>query len=184
MSQSVLDQLATSLGQRDEQPNVNLAIKIAKSKSKDQVQELVALLEHKKGDIRNDAIKVLYEIGERAADLIRGHMNVFLKALHHKDNRMKWGAMHALSAISKSFPESLAPHIVEIVNAMDAGSVITRDNGIYILCHLAELKKYHKDCMELLLEQVEKALSIRRRCMQKKQPKLYLMHMLKNLSPS
>jgi len=40
---------------------------------------------------------------------------------------------------------------------MDTGSVITRDHGIYILCSVSSLKKHHDDCMELLLEQIEKA---------------------------
>jgi hypothetical protein len=70
---------------------------------------------------------------------------------------MKWGAMSALSAISKSDPGLLAKHIVHIVATMDAGTVITRDHGIYILAEVARLKKYHADSMELLLEQIEKA---------------------------
>src|SRR5688500_20052284 len=40
---------------------------------------------------------------------------------------------------------------------MDSGSVITRDHGIYILCQVSGIKKFHNDCMELLLEQIEKA---------------------------
>jgi hypothetical protein len=155
MTKSILDQLATSLGHRDEKPNIDLAVKIARSGNQDQVAELISLLAGKKADVRNDAVKVLYEIGERNPDLISGHVKVFLQALHHKDNRMKWGAMHALSAISKSSPSLLAPFIVDIVKAIDEGSVITRDHGIYILAEIAKLKKYHKDCMELLLEQIE-----------------------------
>ena len=157
MAKSILDQLASALGHRDEKPNIDLAVKISKSGNQGQVNELLSALTSKKADVRNDAIKVLYEIGERKPEMISGHVKEFLQALNHKDNRMKWGAMTALSSISKANPQLLAPHLVDIVKAMDEGSVITRDHGIYILSHLATLKKHHKDCMELLLEQIEKA---------------------------
>ena len=48
-------------------------------------------------------------------------------------------------------------HLAVIVQAMDAGSVITRDHGIYILTNVARLKAHHDDCMELLLDQIEHA---------------------------
>ena len=157
MSKSIVDQLAYSLGRRDEIPNVELAEKISREKDKESVFELVACLQHTSAAIRNDAIKVLYEIGERNPDLIIEYHTAFMKALSHKDNRMKWGAMSALSSISKSKPELLAPELTLIVKAMDEGSVITRDHGIYILTNIGRIKKYHDDCMELLLEQIDKA---------------------------
>jgi hypothetical protein len=119
--------------------------------------ELFSLLSGKKPALRNDAIKVIYEIGERKPEMISKHVRDFIGLLKHKDNRMKWGAMSALSSISKTQPKLLVPFLVEVVNAMDEGSVITRDHGIFILANLATLPKQHKDCMELLLEQLEKA---------------------------
>jgi hypothetical protein len=157
MANTILDHLACALGRADEQPNIDLAIKISKTGNKSQVAELIKCLENKKTAIRSDAIKVLYEIGERKSALIIPYLDKFMEALRHKDNRMRWGAMSALSAISKANPEALGPHMVTIVDSMDEGSVITRDRGVYILCDLAKVKKYHKDCMELLLEQIEHA---------------------------
>jgi hypothetical protein len=157
MATSILHQLASSLGRRNEKPNIDLAVKMAKTGNQDQVSELISVLTSNQASLRNDAIKVLYEIGERKPEMISKYVKDFLQALDHIDNRMKWGAMTALSSVSKSNPLLLAPYLVNIVKAMDEGSVITRDHGIYILSHLATLKKHHKDCMELLLEQVEKA---------------------------
>ncbi|HJW28691.1 MAG TPA: hypothetical protein VJ508_05500 [Saprospiraceae bacterium] len=157
MVPALIDQLASSLGQRDEMPNINLAIKIAKSDNAAQVEELIGLMGHKKAAVYNDVIKVLYEIGERKPELIAPYLKHFLAVLHHKDNRMRWGAMNALSAISHFKPELLAPHLVAVVDAMDSGTVITRDHGIYILCDVARIKKHRAGCMELLLEQIEKA---------------------------
>ena len=157
MAHSIEDQLAHSLGRRDEAPNVALAEQIAKSKNSKDVEALVDLLKSPNTGVRNDAIKVLYEIGERKPELITAYTADFLELLAHKDNRMIWGAMAALAAISAGYPEPLAKKKVSILAAMDTGSVITRDKAITILASIATLKKHHKDAMDLLLEQVAKA---------------------------
>ena len=157
MADSVLNQLANALGRRDEAPNIALAEKISKTNNKNAVKELIGLMNHKAADIRHDAIKVLYETGERKPELITGYSNDFLKLLDHKDNWMKWGAMSALTVVSKVKAEAIAVHLTKILDAMDKGSVITRDHGIYILCNVASLKKYHDDCVELLFDQLQKA---------------------------
>lgn len=63
---SIIDQLASSLGRRDEVPNQELAEKIAAAKDKKAVKDLVDNLANKNKDIQSDCIKVLYEIGERS----------------------------------------------------------------------------------------------------------------------
>lgn len=150
-------ELASVMGRGDEGPNIQLAEKICKTKDGPAVKLLMSLLGHKKTAVRNDVIKVLYEIGTRKPDMIIPYAKDFLALLHHKDNRMIWGAMNALSAISEFKPELLAKDLPSILDAMDSGSVITRDHGIYILCNVSRIKKHHEDCMELLLEQIEKA---------------------------
>lgn len=157
MAISVIDHLAHTLGSRDELPNIALAEKISKANDRAAIRELISLLNHKTSGIRNDAIKVLYEIGERKPELIIGYIENFVATLTHKDNRMQWGAMAALSAISATKPEVLVEHLPAVVDAMDLGTVITRDHGVYILANIAGLKKHHADCIELLLEQIEKA---------------------------
>ena len=157
MALTVAEQLANALGRSDEGPNIALAEKISKTSNEKAVKELIMLIRDKKAAVRHDAIKVLYEIGDRKAGLIIPYKREFLELFHQTDNWMKWGAMSALFAISNSRPEMLAPHLTEVVDAMDSGSVITRDHGIYILCKVSTIKKYHDDCMELLLEQIEKA---------------------------
>jgi hypothetical protein len=154
---SIIDLLATTQGRADEAPNIALAEKVAEKKDKNAVSELVNHLQHKTQAVRSDIIKVLYEIGERKPALILPYLNTFLDLLHHKDNRMRWGAMNCLSAISKSRPDMMVNHLPLILEAMDTGSVITRDHGIYILHDVARLPDFHHDAMELLLEQVEKA---------------------------
>ena len=157
MKKSIPDQLAHSLGRKDEAPNIKLAEKIVKENNTEAVKELISLLEVGNAAARSDAIKVLYEAGERNPKIISAHTNVFIQLLHHKDNRMKWGAMSALSAISRADAKKLTSSLPTILNAMDEGSVITRDHGIFILAQVAKLKNHHDDCMTLLLEQLEKA---------------------------
>ena len=62
---SVAGRLAGALDRRDEQPNVDLAIEIDAAKDRDAVAELVALVRSGTVRQRNDAMKVLYEIGSR-----------------------------------------------------------------------------------------------------------------------
>lgn len=157
MAINVKEQLATSLGKNDEAPNIALATKIVKSSDNNAVKELIALLDDKRTAVRSDVIKVLYEIAERNVELILPYTKNILALLDHKDNRMRWGAMSALSAISMKKPEIIAKQLPVILEAMDSGTVITRDHGMAILCQAARLKKYHNDSMELLLEQLEKA---------------------------
>ncbi len=157
MKRSILDQLAHSIGRRDETPNIALAERIADSQDADAVKELIALFDQHPMALKYDILKTLYEIGERRPDMISPYTDLFAELLLHKNNRVQWSAMTALSAIANYQPELLAPHIVTVVDTMDSGSVVSRDHGIYILSALARTKKHHADCMELLLEQVEKS---------------------------
>lgn len=154
---TIAERLANALGRSDEAPNISLAEKIAKSSDAEAVNELIILMHDKKAAVRHDAIKVLYETGDRNPELIIPYKKDFLGLLLQPDNWMKWGAMAALFTIGKAKPGLLAKHLPEIVDAMDKGSVITRDHGIYILCSVSAIKKHHDDCMVLLLEQIEKA---------------------------
>lgn len=156
MPSTIEDQLASSLGRKDEGPNIALADKIARTSDNHGVKELIDLL-NKKAAIRHDAIKALYEVGDRKPELIIPFTKNFLALFHQPDNWLIWGAMSALYTISKSKPELLVDRLTDILDAMDSGSVITRDHGIYILCNIARIKKHHADCIDLLLEQIEKA---------------------------
>ena len=157
MKKSILEQLAHTLGRRDETPNIALAERIADSQDTESVKTLVALFDSQPMAVKYDILKVLYETGERKPEMISAYTDMFAGLLTHKNNRVQWSAMTALSVIARSRPELLVPHLVHVVDAMDSGSVITRDHGIYILSALAARKKHHADCMELLLEQIEKS---------------------------
>ncbi len=148
----ILDQLASSLGRRDETPNVDLAQRITADADTVAIAELAELLRHKKQDIRSDAVKVLYEIGERTPALIAPHATAFLQLLDDKNNRLVWGAMTALDTIAAAEPGLIFQNLGAILAGADRGSVIAKDHAVGILVKLAVLEDYRSDALTLLLD--------------------------------
>lgn len=152
---SVLDKLATALGRRDEVPNQELARKIISKRDTAAVQELIDNLNHQNRGIQGDCIKTLYEIGAANPDLIAKYYKEFGKLLESKNNRLMWGGMIALDAITLKEPKGVHGLLSKILNAADnSGSVIARDHAVGILAKLATRKPYRRDCVTLLLEQL------------------------------
>jgi hypothetical protein len=152
---SVINQLATSLGRRDEVPNQKLAERIAKSKDKKAVHELVELIHHKDRNIQSDSVKVVYEIGERNPALIAAYDKEFITLLDHKNNRLVWGAMSVLDCIASVNPKWIYKNLSKILETMDKGSVITNDRGVSILIKLASHKEFSDDAQILLLDKIK-----------------------------
>lgn len=151
---SIIPKLATSLNRRDEVPNQELAAEIVKSGDKAAINELVENLANKNKGIRNDCIKVLYEIGYVEPKLIAQHMTAFLDLLTSKDNRLQWGAMYALGCVAKAKPDDVFANLQKIIDAADLGSVITRDGCVRILITLCNSTKYRDVAFSHLLEQL------------------------------
>jgi hypothetical protein len=151
---SVIGKLASSLNRRDEVPNQELAKQIAAKKDKNAVQELVDNLSNKSKDIQNDCIKVLYEIGAINPSLIAPYAKTFVVLLDHKNNRLQWGAMTALSTITPEDPKAIYASLSKIIAAADKGSVITKDYAVNILISLCAIKQYADNAFALLNEQL------------------------------
>jgi len=152
---SVLHQLATALGRRDEVPNQELARRIVRERDAAAVQELVENLWHNNKAIPSDCIKVLYEIGAANPDLIANYYKEFGKLLESKNNRLVWGAMMALDTIVLKQPKGVHRLLSKILKTADSsGSVIARDHAVGILAKLATLKPYRRDSIALLIEQL------------------------------
>ena len=154
---SLINQLASSQGRRDESPNLALAETMVAAEDAASVSQLVALLSTATKAQKHDCIKVLYEIAERMPSLIALHLEALVGLLANKDNRLQWGAMTALSALASAFAANLYPYLPTILLAADAGSVITRDHAVLILVRLAGFETYQEEVIPLLLEQLGKA---------------------------
>lgn len=129
--------LAGALDRRDEAPNIELAEDIAGSGDKEAVADLVAVLDRGKTSQRCDAIKVLYEIGDRKPELVAPHVSAFLKHMTSANNRLVWGSLTALAAICRAEPGKIERHLDDILIAADDGSVIAKDQALSILVTLA-----------------------------------------------
>ncbi|MFZ1689388.1 MAG: hypothetical protein WAU70_18340 [Flavobacteriales bacterium] len=151
---SVIPLLASSLGRTDEQANITLAEAIVEHKNTGGIRELVDLLNSKDKSLKSDALKTLYEVGERAPGMIAPFLAQFKNLLTSSDNRMVWGAMCAIDAITGVKPEAVYVMLPQIMAAVDKGSVITRDHAVKALVKLASEDRFAKTTFPLLLEQL------------------------------
>lgn len=150
---SVLDRIASAQNERNELPNQKLARELAQKADRAGIREIAAHLWDRDKDIQADCIKVLYEIGYLKPDLIAGYFDDFLKLLESRNNRLVWGGMTALAAIAEIRAEQIFEHFPEIRKAMEAGSVITVDNGVQALARAASKDdRYGRVIFPYLLE--------------------------------
>jgi len=149
-----VDQLATSLGRADEQPNIALAEAVVANKNAGAVRELVDLFSGKDKALKGDALKTLYEVGARAPEMIAPFIASFKNLLTSTDNRMVWGAMCAIDAIAGVKPEAVYMLLPQIMVATDKGSVITRDHAVRAMVKLAAHERFAKTTVPLLLAQL------------------------------
>jgi hypothetical protein len=149
---SIMNKIAFYQNRRDEVPNQELAQALAQTRNQAGIQEIAEGLWNKESNIQSDCLKVLYELGYLAPELIAEYVDDFIKLLKHKNNRMVWGGMIALSTVADLKTAEIFPHVDEIVQVMEKGSVITMDNGIKVLALVASQKdEYRKVIFPILL---------------------------------
>lgn len=71
-----------------------------KDQDHDGIKAVIENLHNKDKKIQNDCIKVAYEIGELAPELVSGYASTFIQLLNSLNNRLVWGAMSALATIA------------------------------------------------------------------------------------
>lgn len=156
---STLDQIAYFRNRRDEVPNQELARKLAKTKNRKGIQEIAENLGHKNKSVRSDCLKVLYEIGYLAPELIADYCANFLALLKSKDNRMVWGGMIALATIADLRAKEICAHIDDVVAAVENGTLITVVWGVKTLARVAAAdKRYRKKIFPILLAQLRNCI--------------------------
>jgi vesicle coat complex subunit len=142
---SVLSRIAYFQNRRDEVPNQELARELAEAKNKKGIQEIAENLHHKNQNVQSDCLKVLYEIGYLAPELIADYVDDFLKLLKHKNNRMVWGAMIALATVADLKPREIWKSADDVIAVTAHGTVITLVWGIKTLAKVAAANKRYKD---------------------------------------
>lgn len=153
---SVLNKIAHLQGRRDEVPNQQLAMELAKNKNQAGIREIAANLWNQDKNIQADCLKVLYEIGYLDPKLVAPYAEDFMKLLASRNNRLVWGSMIGLSTIAGIEPKKLHAKRVVLQKAIEAGSVITVDNGIKTLAIVASRSDgYRKTLLPYLLEHLK-----------------------------
>ncbi|WP_336771665.1 hypothetical protein [Paenibacillus sp. MMO-58] len=157
---SVVNLLASRLDRDDEEPNIELAQRLASEENLAGIQEIIENLSSKDKRVRHDCIKVAYEIGELRPELISQYALRFIELLTSRDNRLVWGAMTALSAIADTASEPIMEHVEQIVSAMTTGSVITVDKAVLTLSIIAAVSEANnKAIFPFLLRHLESCRS-------------------------
>jgi hypothetical protein len=150
---STLDKLATSLHRRNEVPNKELARELAASRNANDIHEIAEGLTSQDAAIRADCVKVLYEIGYLAPELVAPYSLEFAKLLKSRNNRLVWGGMIGLSTVAPFAADELHPHVTEIQQVIQTGSVITKDAGVLALAGMASTNSaYNREIFPFLLE--------------------------------
>lgn len=153
---SALDKIAFFQNRRDEVPNQELARTLAQTRNAADIREIAANLWNKEPNIQSDCLKVLYELGYLAPELIVEYVDDFIRLLKNRNNRMVWGGMIALSTIAGLQADKIFPYVDEIIKIMEAGSVITMDNGIRTLALVASKKdEYRQVIFPYLIEHLK-----------------------------
>jgi hypothetical protein len=133
-----IEKIAYHLGQRDEEPNKELAALLAEEKNRAGIEEIAGYLHDKNKSIQSDCIAVLYHIGYISPELITKYAATFIDLLDSKNNRMVWGAMIALATIAELVPEEIWPHRANIMGLIETGTVITNVWGVKTLINLSK----------------------------------------------
>jgi hypothetical protein len=153
---SVLQKIAFYQNRRDEAPNQELARRLAQSRDAAAIAEIAAGLWHADANVQSDCLKVLYEIGYLAPELIAGYVADFLKLLHSRNNRMVWGGMIALSTIAHLRADEIYAQRATIEAALETGSVITVDNAVGVLAAIAaHSERYRRELFPVLLKHLQ-----------------------------
>jgi hypothetical protein len=152
---TVLKEIAYFQNRRDEVPNQQLAKKLADNRDSAGIKEIAQQLWDKVPNVRSDCLKVLYEIGYVAPELIADYAGDFIRLTQDKSNRMVWGGMIALSTVAFLRPDLCLEHLDEIMDAIESGSVITQDAGVAVLAGIASAgSKYSTKTFPILMDQL------------------------------
>jgi hypothetical protein len=150
---SVLNKIACLQNRRDNVPNQLLARELVDRRDTEGIREMADNLRDNDRNVQSDCIKVLYEVGYIAPELIAAYVDHFVNLLGSRNNRMVWGGMLALSTVAELEPDEIYEHRDAIKQAMEAGSVITVDAGVEVLAMVASGdKKRREDLFPYLLK--------------------------------
>jgi hypothetical protein len=152
---SVLPKLASAQDRRDEQPNKDLGRQLVENHDIAGIQEVAENLWNEDKQVRTDCLSVLEQVGLLERELIEDHVADFVELVFGKDNRLVWAAMINLALIADRRPHEVFERFDDLVQVIEKGSVITKDNGIKTLAKVASTStEYEEVIAPYLMEQL------------------------------
>ena len=152
---SIIPELASSMGRKDEEPNKDLGKRLVESNNLAGIQEVGENLGSGNRVIQIDCLAVLEQVGLLAPDLIEDYLDEFLRLAFGKENRLIWASMINIALIAARKPDQIMDHVEGIMEVIKKGSVITQDNGIKILARAAAAKPaYNERLFPYLINQL------------------------------
>jgi hypothetical protein len=153
----VLEQMSLFTHQRNEKNNVAIAARIAEEDDYAALKQIVQLLQEGNTALKNDCIKIIYEVGEQKPLLIEEYLDLFFHLLKSKNNRLQWGAMCAIYYCAQTQLKKVYKNLDYILKNTENASVIGRDYRFFTLITLAKEKKYLKTIAPVLIDELWKA---------------------------
>ena len=152
---SILAELASMQGRKDEEPNKELGKRLVETANLEGIREAVDNLRNEDKKIQVDCLAVLEQVGLLAPELIEDYLEEFLKLIFGKDNRLIWASMINIALIADRKPDQIINRLDDIISVIEKGSVITRDNGIKILSRAGAAKpEYNSQVFPHLIDQL------------------------------
>jgi hypothetical protein len=156
MPLSIIPELASQQGRKDDEPNKILGRKLVETGDLAGIQEVAANLIHSERVIRVDCLGVLEQVGELDPELISEYGEDFLELALSGDNRLVWQSLINLAKIADRRAQLVMDHLPELFHLVQSGSVITRDNGIKVLARAGSVQlDFSGRVFPFLLEQLK-----------------------------
>jgi len=157
---AIQEHLAYSLDRKDQVPNKALAERIVNEGGEAQLQELVDFfLTHPHRELQKDCVLTMASVGEQSPKMLVPYIDLLIENFDSSINRVVWGSMIALAFLAHLVPDKIYRGLPKIIDAMDQGTVITRDHGYRMLITLYQSDKYREDLFYIILEQIQLAPS-------------------------
>lgn len=152
---TIIPELASQLGRKDEGPNKDLGIKLVTNLDLAGIREAAENLSNPDRKIQVDCLGVLEQVGLLAPELIEDYLDNFLDFAFGKDNRLIWQSLINIAMIADRKANQIMPYQNQLIKVIEGGSVITRDNGIKILARAGgATTEYTERVMPYLFDQL------------------------------
>ena len=132
---SIIDQLASRVGTRQEAPNEKVARLCVEHP--EYLNEIQDNLKSKDKRVQGDCAEVFAEVAKIKPELTAKYIEDLLTMLATKNNRALWEGLAAISLVAPLTADRIYPHKDELLHLARTGSVIVVDGAVSTLGKVA-----------------------------------------------